>query len=232
MNFVRTFAVATMWALTAAFVPTGEARAELVLSQLVVDLQPGKLARQDIEVINNGPETLYVAVEPREVVGAGTSQSSSRQDPDPEKLGLLVSPARMVLDPGKRKLLRVAAIAGRSNPERVYRVTVKPVVGQLSSESGGLKILVGYDVLVLVRPSAAQVRVNGTRSGKRLTLSNEGNTSVELTGGRQCNTLGKDCQELPGGRLYAGAEKAVPIDPGRPVSYILKLRDELIPKEF
>jgi P pilus assembly chaperone PapD len=231
MNFVRTLAAAAALPLT-ALVATSEARAELILSQLVVDLQPGKLARHDIEVINNGPETLYVAVEPREVVGAGTSQSSSRQDPDPEKLGLLVSPARMVLDPGKRKLLRVAAIAGSSNHERVYRVTVKPVVGQLSSESGGLKILVGYDVLVLVRPSAAHVQINGTRSDKTLTLRNDGNASIELTGGKQCNTRGKDCHDLPGGRLYVGAEKNVPIDPARPASYMLKMRDEFIPKQF
>lgn len=231
MKFRRVFTVAAALALTAIGV-TSKARAELVLSQLVVDLQSGKPARQDIEVINNGPETLYVAVEPREVVRAGTAQSSSFQDPDPEKLGLLVSPSRMVLDPGKRKLLRIAAIGGRSGHERVYRVTVKPVVGQLSSESGGLKILVGYDVLVLVRPSDAQVRVVGARSGKTLMLRNEGNTSVELTGGKQCNTHGKECQELTGGRLYAGAEKAVPIDPGRPATYILKTANEVVAKEF
>lgn len=232
MIFTRTFAVAAILALTAAFVPTNKAGAQLVLSQLVVDLQPGKQGRQDIEVINSGPQTLYVSVEPREVIGPGTTQSSSRQDPDPEKLGLLVSPARMVLDSGKRKLLRVASLNGGLERERVYRVTVKPVVAQLSSEKAGLKILVGYDVLVLVRPATPQIEVNGTRSGKVLTLRNDGTASVELTGGKQCDQTGKNCQDLPGGRLYAGAEKSVPIDPALPVSYMLKIRDEFIPKRF
>ena len=52
MKFRRVFTVAAALALTAIGV-TSKARAELVLSQLVVDLQSGKPARQDIEVINN-----------------------------------------------------------------------------------------------------------------------------------------------------------------------------------
>lgn len=230
MKSIRTFATAAL-ALT-VIATTSEARAELVLSQLVVDLQPDKLVRQDIEVMNTGSETIYVAVEPREVVGAGLSQSSSRQDPDPEKLGLLVSPARMVLDPGMRKLLRVATLDRSLERERVFRVTVKPVVAQLSSEKAGLKVLVGYDVLILVRPAAPKIVVNGTRSGKVLMLRNEGNTSVELTSGEQCDQTGKNCQDLPGGRLYAGAVRSVPIDPARPVSYMVKVREQFIARQF
>jgi hypothetical protein len=111
-------------------------------------------------------------------------------------------------------------------------VTVKPVVGELSSEQAGLKILVGYDVLVLVRPRTAQPRVAGTRAGNVLTLRNNGNVSVELMSGKQCDNAGQACLPLTGGRLYAGAQKIVTIDASRRASYVMKLPDKLIPTEF
>ena len=118
----------------AALVPMGGAGAELLVSQLVVELAPGERSRSDVEVLNSGPERIFVSVEPREILEPGTASESARSDPDPERLGLLVGPARMILEPGQRKLLRVASIAS-STRERVYRVTVKPVVGTLSSEA-------------------------------------------------------------------------------------------------
>ena len=36
--------------------PIGEASAQLVLSQVIVDLQPGKRDREDIEIFNNSPD--------------------------------------------------------------------------------------------------------------------------------------------------------------------------------
>lgn len=232
MNFHRIFTAAALLVCAIALTPASPARAELVLSQLVVDLQAGKPARQDVEVWNNGPSVTYVSVEPREIVDAGTAGESGRVDPDPEKLGLLVSPARMVLEPGQRKLLRVAAIDSSRDRERVYRVTVKPVVGQLSSDQSGLKILIGYDLLVLARPTDVQTKVSGTRSGNFLLLRNNGNSSVELTDGKQCDPSGKACEPLPGGRLYVGAEKKVPVSPQRRARYVVKLPGKLVPQEF
>jgi hypothetical protein len=59
---------------------------------------------------------------------------------------------------------------------------------------------------VLVRPAVAHPAVTGTRNGNSLTLRNDGNASVELTHGRQCDSTGQKCAELPGKRLYAGAD--------------------------
>lgn len=228
----RISAAAALFACANIVAPSSAAHAELVLSQLVVELEPGKNVRHDVEVWNNGSDLTYVAVEPTEIVGAGTPTESRRKDPNPEELGLLISPARMVLEPGQRKLLRVAAIDPVSDRERVYRVTVKPVVGQLSSERSGLKILIGYDMLVLVRPAAPNPQLKWTRSGNHLVLRNEGNISAELTDGKQCDTTGKVCDPLPGGRVYVGAEKKVPIDPARRAYYLVKFPGKQIPSEF
>ena len=139
-------------ALSALLVPAA-AHAELVLSELIVELQPGKQVRDDLEVWNNAPERAFVAVEPREIVNPSLPSRSDRRDPDPEKLGILVSPSRMILEPGERRLLRIAALSWSMAQEHVYRVTVKPVVGGVEAKDSGLKLLVGYDVLVLVRPA-------------------------------------------------------------------------------
>ena len=196
--------------------------AELVLSQVIVDLLPDQPPREDIEAWNNSPERMYLAAEASQIVSPGLPNESRHQERDPTKLGLLVTPARLVLEPGQHRLIRIAAIPDRSESDRVYRVTIKPVVGPISSEQTGLKILVGYDVLVIVRPSNIMPAVSGTRAGKTLTFRNDGNSSVELINGKQCLAGNRDCHELPSKRLYAGAtwQQILPAD--LPVTYEVK----------
>jgi P pilus assembly chaperone PapD len=184
---------------------TAPAHAELVISQLIVDFKPGAPRTADIELFNNGDERAYAVVEPREVLHPGTPGEERVATPDPAKLGLLASPARLILEPKQRRTLRIAAIAAPGAQERVYRVTVKPVTGEVAGSESGLKLLVGYDLLVLVRPPVIRNLVRATRNGSQLILSNEGNASVELAEGKQCDPAGKQCQDLPAKRLYASA---------------------------
>jgi P pilus assembly chaperone PapD len=208
--------------LLALMQPIGAARADIALSELIVELRSGTHNREDVEIWNKGPERAYVAVQPREIVDPGQAGQSAHEEPDPQKLGLLVAPARMILEPGQRKLVRIATLASDNGRERVYRVTVKPVAGPLASAASGLKVLVGYDVLVLVRPAVARPKVTGVRSGNRLTVRNEGNVSVELTQGRQCELAKAVCRDLPGKRLYAGAEWTVTLPGSGPADYVVK----------
>ena len=198
------------------------AHAELVLSELIVDIQPGKQDREDVEIWNNSPDRSYVAVEPREIIDPSLPQQRDFRDPDPEKLGLLVTPARMILEPGQRKLIRIATLARSANREQVYRVTVKPVVAGIKSEDSGLKIVVGYDMLVLVRPAEVSVNVTGKRTGRKLTFTNSGNVSVEVVDGRQCEAGNQHCSELPSKRLYPGASWIVDLQSDQPAQYLLK----------
>lgn len=181
------------------------AAAELVVSQLVVEFKPGASRTSDIEITNNSTERSYVVVEPREIVNPSSPSERPVTTPDPGKLGLLVSPARFILEPQQRRTLRIAAIGPAAERERVYRVTVKPVTGEVTGSESGLKLLVGYDLLVLVRPAAIRTDIKVERSGLGLTLTNGGNASVEITEGKQCDDKGANCQTLPGKRLYAGA---------------------------
>ena len=229
----RTAAAVALLALGASFmVPASAARAELVLSQLIVQLQSGKKIREDVEVWNNSPERAYVTVEASEVVNPGQPAESRRTDPDPARLGLLVSPARMILEPGQRKLVRMAVVSPRADRERVYRVTVKPTVGEVASEASGLKILIGYDVLVLVRPADLRPNVVASRSGDALIFRNDGNMSVELLEGRQCKAVGVNCTELPAKRLYSGAQWSVKLRSDLPADYTIDSGGKRIQKRY
>lgn len=209
-------------AVIAASLINAPAHAELVLSELIVELQPGKQIRDDVEVWNSSPERSFVSIEPREIIDPSLPSQSFLKDPDPEKLGLLVSPARMVLEPGQRKLVRIATLSTNWRREHVYRVTIKPVLGGIQSEDSGLKVVVGYDVLVLVRPAQPQPNVIASRSGRKLTFRNMGNVSVEIIDGRQCNGGHARCTNLPGKRLYSGASWTVDLPADLPAEYTLK----------
>lgn len=227
-SFLR--AVASSVALY-AFAVAEPAHAEIILSQLIVDLQPGHHDREDVEVLNTGPDRAFVAVKPKEVLHSGTRAETRVSNPDPGKLGLLVAPARLILEPGQRKLIRISSI-GASNEERVYRVTVVPVAGEISHDHAGLKLLVGYDVLVLVRPTTPELALRGERQGNKLTIQNTGNVSVELVEGKQCDAAGQNCSSVDGGRIYSGATKTFTINPSRPVKYVARVAEKAIPQNF
>jgi P pilus assembly chaperone PapD len=198
----------------------GWAHAEMVLSQVIVDLLPGKPPREDVEVFNNGPERMYVSAEPFEILKAGTSgEQRVPIVPDPEQSGILVSPEKLILAPGERRTVRIAAIGERPATDRVYRVAIKPVAGPISADQTALKVFVGYDALVLVRPAQFTGDLTGKRVAKELTVTNASNTAQELFDGKQCDPTGKNCRSLPAKRLYSGVswQQSLPFD--SPVTY-------------
>ena len=186
-------------------IPAAPASAELAVSQLIVELKQGASRAADIEIYNDSKDRMFVSVEPREIIDAGLDRERPRLSPDPEQLGLLVSPRRLVIEPHQRRRLRIAVIGPVPPRERVYRVTVKPVSGEVTGSETGLKMLIGYDLLVLVRPPATGPRLDVVRTGDVLTITNHGDASVELAEGKQCKGDDQDCQLLPSKRLYSGA---------------------------
>lgn len=208
------------------------AHAQLVLSEVIVDFQPGKPPRSDIEAWNDSKERMYISAEASEILSPGLPGERRVHDPDPEKLGLLVTPARMILEPGEHKLVRIAAIAAAGTKDRVYRVMIKPVAGGVAAQESALKILVGYDVLVMVRPAAPQPDVKATRTGKTITFHNGGNTNAELTDGRQCDAAGKQCKELASKRLYEGTSWTQALSYDTPVQYSVKTGAQVVINRF
>ena len=227
----RTRIAAAAWAAIYTTLATSPAAAELVLNQVIVDLLPGKVPRLDIEASNTGKERIYVVAEPAEIVNPGKPEEKRVSEPDPAKLGLLVTPQKMILEPGERKLVRIASIAPRGAAERIYRVTVKPVIGDVTATTTALKVLVGYDVLVIVRPTVMTGTVMATRSGNSLMLTNTGTTNVEIYDGKQCDASAA-CTKLRASRLYVGASLTQTIDPTHPITYRVKTGDKVEQRSF
>jgi len=215
-----------------ALAPAGPAMGEMVLSQVIVDLMPGKPPRDDIEVWNDGSERLYVSAEPFEIRAPGTPAETRAPAGTPEQSGLLVAPQRLILEPGERRTIRIALIGERPASDRVFRVAIRPVAGPVSASTDALKVFVGYDTLVLARPQGLANAIEGQRSGQTLTLRNTGNTAQELFDGKQCDAAGTQCRALPAKRLYPGAtwEQALPFD--TPVTYRSSIGPEVRERRF
>jgi P pilus assembly chaperone PapD len=198
----RRFAGALSLALVLLAAP-GAARAQIALDRLIVELPPRTGATADVEVRNQGEETAYVVVEPAEIVAPGTPDERRREVTDPEALGLLATPSRLVLEPGARRIVRLARLDAPAGAQRVWRVGVRPVSGETTADTSALQILVGYGVLVLGRPETPRAELGAERRGRALVLVNRGNADALLYDGRHCDPGGERCIELPTRRLYA-----------------------------
>ena len=207
-------------------------QARLGVSPVIVDFQPEQPQNADIELFNDGPERVYVVVEPSEIKGAGTPTEQRIQVRDPKLLGLLAVPSRLILEPGQRKFLRIVMLDEPASYDRIYRVTVKPVTGEVEAPVTGVKILVGYDLLVIQRPKQPKADIKASRSGTALTLTNDGNTNAELFNGRACDAGTIHCNDLPGHRLYAGASWTVPIIASGNVEYTVKTGETISTQKF
>jgi P pilus assembly chaperone PapD len=210
----------------------GAARADMVLSQVIVDMLPDKPLRGDIEVFNDGSDRMYVSADPFEVLKPGAPGERWVPATDPAISGILVAPEKLVLAPGERRTIRIAAVGGRPSSDREYRVSIRPVAGPVTADVSALKVLVGYQALVLVRPAQFTGDVVGERRGRTLTLTNAGNTAQELFQGKQCDASGKDCRPLPAKRLYPGAawQQTLPFD--TPVTYKAAIGPKVRDRQF
>lgn len=181
--------------------------AKLSLNNVIVDI-PGTGERfRDIEATNTGEDTLYLDVTVREVLQPGEASEQRRPVNLAEDRSLIVTPNKTVLPPGARRLIRFMAMGAAPGRERVYRVSVTPVIAGVEAKQTALKILVAYDVLVLVRPAALSASgLKVQRSGALLKVENTGSNSIFLQDIRQCAPGAEQspCPSLTSKRLYPG----------------------------
>ncbi|MXO94806.1 fimbria/pilus periplasmic chaperone [Erythrobacter aquimaris] len=193
--------------------------ANLVLDKVIIDFRSGDTTRGDIELLNDGGERLYVAIEPFEILHSGTDREERVALDLSEDADLFVSPRRLILEPGERRQLRIALLGQRPAVERVFRVRVRPVVGQVTSEEDGLKLLVGYDTLVLVRPERTSGSVEIVKDESSITLVNRSNSSFEYFKGRACQINTENCDDLPPNRLHPGERWTINNVDGKSIEY-------------
>lgn len=215
------------------------AQANMLIDRSVVVFKPGDPARQDVTVINAGKETLYVQVQILEVQQPGTPGEKRVPVTNPDEMTMLVTPNRLVVEPGGRRPLRLVNLRPDSKVERVYRVNVSPVVGKLDMENASnamaVKVVVGYQLLVLASPKSPQDGLEVKRNGKAAVLRNTGNTNILLFSGQQCPAAGApetDCKSLPDNRLYPGNELTIELPFDQPFEYQMTILERNQRRQF
>ena len=196
----------------------------MVLNNSILYFEPDKPNHQDIEIENVGEDPLYIQVTPKVVRNPGTEQQIREPYDDPTAAGLLVSPNKLVIPPKGRKLLRFVNLNKNPTEEHVYRVGVTPVVGDLVAQETGVKIVIAYEVLVLVHPINGEVELVHNRQGKTLHVENKGTRNVLLRKGVQCPADIKDeslCDHVPGKRLYPGNHWETELPNDQPIKFYL-----------
>lgn len=192
--------------LLSLFIAYSPAHAGFMMSEMIIDFAADDPNQHDVKIISQDEETQYIVAETYLVENPRDKNEKRILMTNPQESGLMVTPNKMVLGANSEKLMRFLLIKPHADEEKIFRVAVKPVIGEVETEEQrlALKILVGYEALVIVRPQDAKVDLESERKGNTLTITNNGNTNAYLQSGKQCNATGGDCKDLNVSRIYAG----------------------------
>lgn len=184
-------------AMVCATALSAPASAQLAIDRLWVDMGAGSVPRSDLVVRNESKDKYYITVSTSEIVNPGSADEVRKPGSNPEELGLLVTPGRMILEPGQMRAIRIVSLNEGLAKDRVYRVNVTPQIGELGATSAApdarglaIKLLAAFDVLVTVRPEKDDATLAARRDGNFLDLSSTGNSNVLLLDGQICPAAG------------------------------------------
>lgn len=222
------------------------AHAQLIVDRLIVDFMPGDPAREDILLQNQSKDRYYITITPAEVVKPGQPGSTEVTKTSPEDLGLLVTPNRLILEPGTSRSIRVVSLNGALTTDRIYRVLIEPQIGAIvdqpsTDKTVALKILTAYEALVIVRPTNPTPHLVANRTGTGLSLQNTGNSNTLVYDGLACPaasaaagaTAAKPaCAKIPAHRMYAGTTWQVPLPhPTDKVTFVVQTGEAEDPQQ-
>lgn len=223
LSLLKRMALVVVTAIVPALIPA-PALAQLSINKLWVEFDQDNASRTDLVVRNDSKDRYYLTVKSSEIVKPGADDESRVEIADPEKLGLLVTPNRLVLEPGASRSIRLVSLNHDLAQDRVYRVYVRPEIGAIEGVAApkqndsaiAIKVLTAYDVLVIARPRRANPQITATRSATAVTLTNNSNSNVLLSDGSLCppkfdKTLATACDKLEAVRLFPGNTRVIPL---------------------
>jgi P pilus assembly chaperone PapD len=200
----------TLWLAAALVMFSTTAQSQITVSRSVIEFGKDSVI-QDIEVMNTGDFKIYLDMTIAEIIDPESESPTRVQLDDPRTAPVLVSPKQLLVPPGERKRMRVILREPAVERDRVFRLAVKPYTGALKiddtvgdKKASAIKVLVGYDLLLLSRPANANPDIMVTRHDDRIEFVNKGNTNVLLRKIEQCDVAESDCEEMQPNRLYAG----------------------------
>ncbi|MFF7061168.1 molecular chaperone [Pseudomonas sp. NPDC008258] len=214
MNIHRLIALALLVVPLAA-----SAAPELNVGALYDYLDGGKSTLLK-RVRNGGDTTAFVKVSVAELVydSDGNAREVNTDGLPLEQRGLVASPARLIVPAQGMQAVRLL-YRGERDKERYFRLRFVPVLPELGDGfavdaqeaeeyrehlKAGVNLLAGYGSLLFVRPAEAQFQTPVQRQGGKLTVSNQGNSTVVLDQFRQCQSAGEACEPATKHHLLPG----------------------------
>lgn len=204
--------------------------AQLVVDRMWVDMRPDSAGREDLVLRNESADRYYVSLVASEILGAGTEAEQRVEIADPEALGLLISPTRLILEPGASRAVRIVNIGQAGPADRVYRLRITPQVTDVDAgadlpegETGvSIRVLMAYDILVVSRPAEARPQIVSLTEPGAVLLRNDGNTNTLLLNGEVCPRGARAgdqdvCRTLDDHRLYASETWRIETDITDPI---------------
>lgn len=174
----------------------------------------GKKKYMDIPVsnINQDGAKAYVTNTLFEIKNPGTPQEERMEIKKGSKQSLIASPQKMIIPYRGKKSIRLVSLHGNIEKDKIYRLSIKPVTGKIDSDDALVRVLIAFDSLIIIRPKDPKPTYTVRREGKKLTVTNTGNTNFLITEGKQCPPNDPEkCQTLVGARIYAGNNKTYEI---------------------
>lgn len=186
-------------------------QANIGVSPMVIDLFD-KTTTTEVAVKNfDNQHNAYVEITPYRLTQPESPNGPKSRVRHPEKDGLVVFPAKLILLPGQTQFVRIVKTAKNITAEHVYEVDFIPKVSTYlsSKKSGstpalGIRVVVGYGTRVTLRPDTLSPSLSVKRLKNKLVIKNTGNTSLSILSCRQ--QLEGKTQEvaLPAYTLFVG----------------------------
>jgi len=216
------------WLAGLALIGASLAHGAMRVDRNVVTFEPGAPDRADVEVQNPDAEPLFAEVEVFEVQHPGAENEARVKVTDPAEVRFLVTPSKFVVPPGARKVLRLVNLGGNGDHERVYRINLRPVPAPMEAKASGIRLLVAYQLLVIVAPAEPKPDLVVTRTDNSLVAVNRGNVNTLMSAGLQCVTASAlqkpdadTCTALETHRVYPGNTWTLELPSDGPVEFTL-----------
>jgi len=225
-----------MMAVLLIALSTSEVSAQLNVDKSVIELSSSD-ERRVIRLSNSGEDTLYVNLELHQVQDPTALEMTLLPSTDALSSGILVHPRQLIIAPGQTRTARVVLKKSIPEIDEVYRLVLSPFAGDALAESkstkgAGIRMLLGYKILVLVRPDELNPEIELQRDSESVRLVNHGNTNVLMRTLEACNPDGLSCQKLPSNRVYAGEVLSLDIPEAiSPENVLIRARQAVRGKE-
>ena len=184
--------------------------ANISLNKVILNFLPGGPNVDDISVTNISDMTLKINTQVIKIVNPKDEFKRVKLK-NPLTAGIIASPKSLILEPKQTGKVRVVVMKPAISEDNIYYISVIPKIHQTKEEKQtkniernmAIKILVGYEALVIVRPTIVNNSVTISRNGNQLKFENNGKTNVLIHRINQCDAQGKNCRNLVSNRLYS-----------------------------